>query len=456
MIKILYNIIIHMLFIILIPYFIFKMITAGKYRIGISERMGSFNDAKLASLKNNTKKIWFHAVSVGETKAALPLLRLLKEKHPEIKIIFSTVTPTGQAIAKGEGKDKGLIDTLIYFPFDFSWTVNKVIRLIKPAAFVAVEKEIWPNHMRSLQKANIPAIIVNGTFSKKSFGGYKRFSIVFSDMFKAISSFCARTAEDAEMARELGISRAAVTLTGNLKFDMKIDINEQGITELLDSLGLKTSDHVIVAGSTHEGEESIILETFKELLKELPSLKLVIGPRHPERFNEVEKIIKDSRLPYSRRSQGKANNDTRVILLDTMGELSKVYALSTVAFVGGTLKDIGGHNLLEPAFFGKPVVYGPYLKSYEYMADMLEEAGASLRVDKNTLLQELKRLLTNEVLCKKMGKRALEVTEKNTGATNKTFKIIDKYLKETYLSKANPNEANLAPSEDSKDPSGKD
>ena len=424
---IIYDILLHLLFIISTPYFIYRMISMGKYRVGIPERMGFIAKEKLDALSGGDV-VWFHAVSVGETKAVLPLLKLFRERHPGLKIVFSTITPTGNQVAEASGA--GLIDALIYFPFDFSWSTRKVARLINPKLFVAVEKEIWPNHVRSLKElpTPVPILVVNGTLSKRSFKGYRKFSFFFNEMFQSIDCFSARTSRDATMALGLGITPERVTTTGNLKFDMKPDFDPKRVEALGAELGIGAADKVLVVGSTHSGEEEIILKAFKGLKDEYAPIKMVLGPRHPERFTEVEGLIKKAELSYVKRSREKANASTDVILLDTMGELSLVYGLSTVSFVGGTLADIGGHNLLEPAFFGKPVMYGPCLKSYLYMAEMLEEAGGGLRTTEAALSEDLRRLLDHEELRDKMGEAAHRVIEANAGATEKTLDLIDGFL----------------------------
>jgi 3-deoxy-D-manno-octulosonic-acid transferase len=369
---------------------------------------------------------------VGETKAVIPLVRLFKKRHPEVKVVFSTVTPTGNSVAEKEGEP--FIDALIYMPLDMSWVIRRVVNALRPEAlrpeaFIVVEKEVWPNLVLILSGQGIPVIVVNGTISDGSFKRYRWGSFFFRPVFSRVAFFCARTEEDARKARYLGCDQDRVVEAGNLKFDWEPEIIGASKAEnLLRELRLSPSDPLIVAGSTHAGEEEILVAAFKVLKEEFRGLKLIIAPRHPERFDEVEALLTQSGLSFTRRSTG-GERKPDVLLLDTMGELTSVYGLSTVAFVGGTLVDIGGHNLLEPAFFGKPVVYGPYLRSYLYMAEMLEEAGAGVRVTPEDLSAKLGMLLRDEELRAKKGKAARWVVESKTGATERCARVIEDALK---------------------------
>ncbi|MCK4846606.1 MAG: 3-deoxy-D-manno-octulosonic acid transferase, partial [Deltaproteobacteria bacterium] len=406
MVLILYDIFICLSIVLLLPYFLFKMIFHKKYRSGIFERFGIIGKKKLAPLKNS-EVVWFHAVSVGETKAVIPLLKAFKAQRPNTKILFSTVTRTGQRVAEKECAD--FIDALIYFPIDLSWVVKSIIRRVRPKALIVVEKEIWPNIVAIMRKRSIPVAVVNGSISDKSFKGYKRAGFIFRRTYGALSLFSGITELDTKKAVTLGTPQANATTSGNLKFDMtppeELSLEEgQTIQEVL---RINDKDLVIVAGSTHAGEEVLILEAFKELLSFFPKLKLIIAPRHPERFAEVESIVRATAIPYIRRSRGAEDStDHKVIILDTLGELGAIYNLATVAFIGGTLVDTGGHNLLEPALFRKPVIYGPYLKSYRYMAEIMEAKGASRRIKEATaerVLKVLKKLLTDKDLREEMG-----------------------------------------------------
>ncbi len=297
----LYDILLHILLIVLSPYFVLKMITVRKYGPGLTERFGFISDEKIKRLSGGPV-IWTHAVSVGETKAVLPLLRSLKRKDPDVKILFSTVTKTGNRIAGKEGK--GLIDSLIYFPLDISWVVRRVVNRTNPTAFIVVEKEVWPNLFNCLKRASVPIVVVNGTLSDKSFKRYLRFRFFFSGIFAMINFYAARTDEDRSKAVMAGVREERAVTTGNIKFDLEPpEIDGAALKALKAALGIWPGDKVIVAGSTHPGEEAIMLSAFKALGAETNGLRLIIAPRHPERFDDVESLIKKSGLKYTRRSR---------------------------------------------------------------------------------------------------------------------------------------------------------
>ncbi len=422
----LYNALFHLAALLLLPYFLFKMATAKKYREGIPERFGFVNKRKLRGLKKG-KVVWVHAVSVGETKAVLPVVRLLKRRRPDVKILFSTVTATGNRTALQEGR--GLIDALIYFPLDLSWAVQRVASAVKPALFVVVEKEIWPNAFRAMKAIGAPVAVVNGTISDKSARGYSRLGFLFRDVFSKVNAFLARTEDDMDKAVSIGVPAEAAELTGNLKFDLSPSLMDRHfVANLKEAIGVKAGVTLIVAGSTHPGEEELVLGAYKAVAAEFTGLRLIIAPRHPERFNDVEAIIRKSGAQYSRRSKG---GSAEVVLLDSIGELMTVYSLSDIAIVGGSLvPGIGGHNLLEPAYFGKPVIYGSHLTTYLGMAELLEKKGGGVRVSgEKGLADALRSFLSDEVLKKRTGALARGVVEENRGASERTAEALERLLR---------------------------
>ena len=455
---ILYDILLHLSLLLLIPYFLFKMFFVGKYRKGILERFGFIDKEKIRRLSvrdagNSGKVVWFHAVSVGETKAVLPLLKRFKERRPDVKVIFSTVTNTGNTVAMREGAQ--WMDSLIYFPLDFYWVVSRVVERLGPDAFVVVEKEIWPNILRVFKKNKTPVLVINGVISDRSFKRYSFFEFFFRRIFGNISYFLSQTEQDRSRAVALGVEPARCLVAGNIKFDItpaEWPAEERGA--FISGLNIKDSDKIIVAGSTHAGEEEIILDTFKRLKQEFSDIRLILAPRHPERFSEVERLIKDKGFSMIRRSEIRSQesevrsqkirtesltpnsklptpNLFEVILLDTIGELCNIYSLATAAFVGGTLVDTGGHNLMEPAFYRKPVVYGPYLRGYLEMAEMLEKAGGGIRVNNGEgLFIKLRDLLNDKISRKNTGLAAYGIVESNRGATEKCLKVLESLLLE--------------------------
>src|SRR3989337_3365265 len=303
---ILYDILLHLSLLLLIPYFLFKMFFVGKYRKGILERFGFIDKEKIRRLSvrdagNSGKVVWFHAVSVGETKAVLPLLKRFKDRWPDIKVIFSTVTNTGNTVAMREGAQ--WMDSLIYFPLDFYWVVNRVVERLGPDAFVVVEKEIWPNILRVFKKNKTPVLVINGVISDRSFKRYSFFEFFFRRIFGNISYFLSQTEQDRSRAVALGVEPARCLVAGNIKFDINpAECADEERGPAISSCKVKNSDKIIVAGSTHAGEEEIILDTFKRLKQEFPGLRLIIAPRHPERFKDVEKLVGEKGLAVVRRT----------------------------------------------------------------------------------------------------------------------------------------------------------
>jgi len=430
-----YDILLHISLLVSLPYFVVKMFTARKYREGIRERFGFIAGEKLKGLADRGGPVvWVHAISVGETRAVLPVLKLLKERRPDARIVFSTVTITGNRCA---ARDAGsLIEALIYFPLDLSWTVKRALNAVRPDAVVVVEKEVWPNFIRTLRDKGVPLVVVNGTVSERSFKRFKSLGFIFREVFGAITFFSARTKEDLTRAVEAGVGRDRGAVAGDLKFDVRPPVDRgAGIEGLRSALRIAPGDKVIVAGSTHAGEEEIVLGAFRRLCEGFKEggLRLVIAPRHPERFDSVAEMLKSSGLEWRRRTDpapGRGLAPCRVVLLDTVGELMAAYSFATVAVVGGSLvRGIGGHNLLEPACHARPVVYGKHLTAYKAMAGLLEEAGGGFRVDGEAgLVDALAELLTNDVMRRRAGMAAQKVVERNTGASGRTVEIIERFM----------------------------
>lgn len=423
----LYDILLHLSLIILLPYFLFKMAVRGKYRQGLMERFGIIKADKIDRL-GGKRPIWLHAVSVGETKAVVPLVKRLREEYPDIRIVFSTVTATGNSIAT---KNLPWVDAIIFFPLDLSWVVRRVVRNLKPKVFIVVEKEVWPNLLRVLQKEGVPAVVINGTISSRSFKRYRLFMPFFKVVFKGITLFCVQGKEDRERVLSLGIEEERVMVTGNIKFDEGPSTpTTTEMLGLMKTLGLSEGEGVIVAGSTHRGEEEVILDVFKRLKEEFHGLRLIIAPRHPERFGEVEGLIRGKGFSLLKRSETPCPMPHApcyydVILLDTMGELGRVYSLATVAFVGGSLVDVGGHNLLEPAFQRRPVLFGPYVGNYPEIASALTSARGGVMVeDGEGLWRWSRRFLLERDTARQYGEAAYGVVKANMGTMEKGLEAI--------------------------------
>ncbi len=428
-----YDILFHGFFAATLPYVLYKAATTEKYREGIGERFGRIGPEKLRRLAGSGPGVWIHAVSVGETRAAMPLLRAIRKKYPEARILFSTTTRTGQAVARAEGGD--LLDALVYFPLDFSWAVKKVVSEFRPDIYIVVEKEVWPNLFKVLGDRGVPIVVVNGVISERSYRRFLKFNFFFREVFSRVAFFCARTDRDLGRALALGVKKDRALTTGNLKFDQFAGGSAKSPDGLERALGVRTGEVLFVAGSTHRGEDEIVISAFLEARKEIKGLCLAIAPRHPERFAEVEGIIKKSGLPCVTRSSGKARRkgSKGVFLLDSMGELLGLYGLSHIALVGGSLlPGVGGHNLLEPAALGIPVLIGPHTETCAEMRDLLLEAGGGLVVHgADDLREALEELSGDKARREEMGRAARGVVEKNRGAVEKTLGVIEGFLEKS-------------------------
>ena len=415
---VIYNLFLIIATVLLFPVILFKLITVPKYRGGITQKLGRLRKGVMRVIRG-TRPIWVHAVSVGEVMAAHPLIRELKKKYPDQKLVLSTVTVTGYYTARRRVPEA---DAVFFFPFDYPWIVRRVIRGINPCIVLIAETELWPNFFRELKKAGIPSAVINGRISLASFKNYMRFSKFFSRVFSYVDLFCMQSEADAVRIKDIGADPNKVIVTGNLKFDQKIP------TTQLRPFVVGPGKKVITAGSTHRGEEAVLLDIFSQLRTKYPELLLILAPRHPERFDEVAGLINKAGYECQRRTRlrGQVND---VLLLDTIGELRAFYALCDIAFVGGSLVKVGGHNLLEPAAMKKPVIFSRYMFNFKEISEALIAAGGGVMVkDKGELLFQCDKLLTDRELAKRMGEQAFRVIEMNSGAAKKTIDAVNRLI----------------------------
>lgn len=410
----LYNILLIAATVLLLPIILFKLATVPKYRGGITQKLGRLRKGVLKVIKGK-RPIWVHAVSVGEVMAAHPLIRELKKKYPRRRLILSTVTVTGHYTAKQRVPEA---DAVFYFPFDYPWIVRRVIRGINPVVVLVAETELWPNFFRELKKAGIPSALINGRISPRSYKNYLRFKWFFAKVFENLSLFCMQSENDALRIKDIGAPEDRVMVTGNLKFDQQIP--RQG----RNPIPIEPGRRVITAGSTHRGEEEILLDVFRRLREKFPETVLIIAPRHPERFDEVFWLVLKAGFDCQRRTEFKGIVKD-VLLLDTIGELKAFYGMCDIAFVGGSLVKVGGHNLLEPAAMKKPVIFSRYMFNFKEISEALIESGGGIMVkDKEELYREMHRLLSDEGLAKDIGERAFRVIAANSGAAKRTIDAV--------------------------------
>jgi 3-deoxy-D-manno-octulosonic-acid transferase len=375
--------------------------------------------------------VWVHAVSLGEVTAVVPLLRKIKEEVPHQIIVVSTVTETGREVVLKQLKG---IATHCYAPLDFWWAVNRYVRVLNPQLFLLTESEIWPNLLTCLAQHQVPICLVNGRISSRSFSRYRLVKRWMKRIWSLLDMALMQTAQDAERIEELGVNAKMVHVTGNMKFDQSFDHqkNFDSIQAIRTSLGVSDTEQVIVAGSTHPNEEEQLLDAYQSLSHSHMNVVLVLAPRHVERAPELEAVIARFGLSCVRRSQmsdmnilSARHHVPRVIVLDSRGELPYVFRLSFVGFVGGTLVPVGGHNLLEPAQWGRPVLFGPYVDHCRDIAHQLLQAGGAIQIHQpKDLATHLLRLLEHPAEAEQMGRQALAVVQQNRGVVKKNLRLI--------------------------------
>jgi len=379
------------------------------------------------------RPIWVHAVSVGEVAATRGLIEALRKSFPGKHIVISTVTPTGNKIAKSIARDG---DCVVYLPLDFSFIVRAVIAKINPCLFILAETEIWPNLINTLSKNKIPVAVVNARISDRSMPRYSLVRLLARPLLNKISAFCAQTQIDAERLSALGVSKDKILVTGNMKFDAE----PKTLTFDNTNLGLLENEQLLVCGSTHPGEEEIILRVYKRLLRKLPSLRLLIAPRHPERAKEIANMAERAGFQAAFLSSLRATSAeggsacggshklrTNIFILDTIGQLFSYYALADIVFVGGSLVKTGGHNILEPAWQGKPIVFGPHMFNFRDIADMFINNDAGVLVNNEAELEnKVDYLLNNPKAADELSKRAKALITWNQGATYRNLEILKK------------------------------
>jgi 3-deoxy-D-manno-octulosonic-acid transferase len=390
-----------------------------RYRQNLSQRLG-FGAIPLES-KN---AILVHAVSVGETIAAIPLVKVLQQKYPTIPIIVTNTTITGLEQAKKSFQDSVLHR---YLPYDFLGSVKRFLRKAQPKLIIIMETELWPNFLAQAKYKNIPVVLANARLSERSFARYNLLPRFTQTLLSNINMICAQADEDQARFIKLGVNENNIVVTGSFKFDNPLESGVIKRGELLrQELGV---DRVVwIAASTHDGEDAIVLKALKKVKAQVPAVLLVLVPRHPQRFSDVGKLCEKFKLNVAYRSKNNSCADsTDVYLGDTMGELMTFYAASDLAFVGGSLVQTGGHNLLEPAMFGLPIISGPHLFNFAKVYALLNDARALKIVkDDDALASAVMKILTDTSLAQAMGDAAKSVVAKNIGAVQRCLPVIDR------------------------------
>ncbi len=428
MILFFYNLALLVVLLVGAPWWLWRMATTQKYREGLLRRLGRV-PRRLGSLDasaGDRPLIWIHAVSVGEVLAVTRLVRTLETSLPAFQLLVSTTTRTGQALAR----ERFGSNRVFYCPLDLPWAVRAYLHTLNPQMLILAETEFWPNLLTGCFRRGIPVVVVNARISDRSWPRYRRLRALWRPMLSRLSRVLAQSQIDAERLLTLGCDPDCVSVAGNLKFDVRA-AEEAEATRVLKALtaGLR----FIVAGSTLEGEEALLLEEWPRILAENPKLAMVLAPRHPERFAAVAALLEKSGKLWCKRSDwttrpARPLRPGEIILLDTIGELASVYSMASVAFVGGSLVPAGGHNPLEPAQFGVPIVMGPHYANFTAITESLRAVDALRIVEAEDLATALIALVNDRPMAVAMGARAIEVFEQQAGATDRCVAAIRELL----------------------------
>ncbi|MBN1872484.1 MAG: 3-deoxy-D-manno-octulosonic acid transferase [Candidatus Omnitrophica bacterium] len=428
--RFIYDIAFALFSVVYLPYFLIKR----KYHPEYLQRFGIFKDTVFDSI-SKTRPIWIHAVSVGEMRTAATLINGIRRRYPKSLFVISNVTKTGHDIAASvAAKD----DIVIYFPVDISFVVRRLVTLVNPKLFVFIETEIWPNLITELHKRKVPIVLMNGRISPASFRNYRLIKPIMRPVLEKITLFCMRTEDDAARIKELGAKSDDVVVSGNMKFDSAVSVEEeQGMSGVPVSHHdwLKSNKRLFVAGSTHRGEDSKIINSYRLLKRYHPELQLLIAPRHVERTGEIATLIKQSGFTPVKVSEIELADETAgldreaVFILDSMGRLNSLYKLASIVFIGGSLIPHGGHNFLEPAIYAKPLITGCYVHNFKDMFDIfLKNDAIKVVHNESDLVDSLKTFLEDDKICVDMGNRAKDIVLKNVGSTDRNLDLISEYL----------------------------
>ena len=411
------------------PLLLFKLYRnkIGKPKIG-KRWVEHFGITAPLTIASDHKPIWLHAVSVGETIAAKPIISMLRAKYPQVPIVITTTTTTGAEIAAKIANEVTLVEHR-YMPIDFTFAVNGFIAAIKPRILLIMETELWPNTLSAAQSAGLNVIVINARLSKNAVSKYRKVLPLFASISANIDHICCQFQQDAARFAKLGVEQQKLSVHGSVKFDLAhFDSNQAAVVALKQQIAKRPT---WIASSTHEGEDEIILAAHQQVLAKVPKALLILVPRHPERFDAVSSLVESQHLRLIRRSTQFPIENAQVFLADTMGEMMTMFAVSNVAFIGGSLlgEKVGGHNLLEPASLGKPLLTGSSYFNFQIIGDELVDSSAcKLCNNAEEIAQNVLELFSNSALSEQMGKAALAVVEKNKGAVSSTLNILARYL----------------------------
>ena len=407
-----------------LPYWLYQMVRHGKYRVGLLERLGRVPPRLLG--KDSRPVIWIHAVSVGEVFAISRLAQELGERFPEYRLMISTTTDTGQNLARKRFGE----ENVFYFPLDLTFAIKPYLRRLQPKMIVVAETELWPNFLRLARKQGVSVAVVNARISDRSLPGYYRARRLLAPVLRNIDLFLAQTEEDKNRLVQIGASTERVRVSGNLKFDIPVPEPPPIVASLRRAFKQAGSGPILVCGSTVQGEEPPLLQAFRNVLASFPQAVMVLAPRHPERFGEVAQLLEKSGGRFWRRSLWEGDAIAGgVLLADSIGELASLYSLADIAFVGGSLVPRGGHNILEPAQHGVPIVVGNHTENFRDIVGLFQAQDTVRVVEPADLTSVFMELLSNNAERAALGRRALETLHAQQGSTQKTLDALTELLK---------------------------
>lgn len=425
---------------LLLLYLLWRLVVKGKSRKGFAERLGAVPPEAAELAAHDDPVVWFQACSVGEVAAVEAVINALREVEPLAHVVLSTTTPTGRDMAQKRGIEA---DALIYFPFDIPWCVRRVMRSVEPDLLVTVDTELWPNILSIARRRGMPVVVVNARISDKAYPKDRLIKPVLAWAMSNFSAVLAQSQKDADRFVALGAPAERVEVMGNCKFDEPMpDVRSAEADKLRMDLGLRADAPVFVAGSTREGEDELILDAFDQMRQTHRELQLVIAPRHPDRGDAIEKLVSERGYAAFRRSRALAEDQgdnpsavggqVRVVILDTIGELTRVYALATVVFVGGSLVPWGGHNILQPIALGKPTLMGPWMQNFQDVADIaLSEQAARQVANAGELAEVAAAIISSEPEQQLFATRGQAMLQKHGGAARRYAQKLSSLIAES-------------------------
>jgi 3-deoxy-D-manno-octulosonic-acid transferase len=433
-----YNLLATVLLLMGLPFLPVLYLLGKRYSMGVGQRLG-FYGREVRGAVNHMRPVWIHGASVGEALSAGRLVEEIRNRFPGQKIVVSAFTYTGYETARRVISDAAVI----FFPLDHPWSVKRALAAVDPSVVVFLETEIWPNMLRLAHRRGTPTLLLSGRFSARSFNRYSSLSWFFRGVVRNFASMGMQSEEDASRAERLGADPEKVFVTGNLKLmgSGNSFAHDPVISESV-HLKRKSDGHcLLVAGSSHRGEEEILLDAFRSLKRRFPDFQMVLAPRHPQRFPEVERLLKANGMEFEKKSQtdGRSLLMEDICFLDTLGELQEFYALGDIAFVGGSLVDAGGHNLLEPARVRRPVLFGPYMANFAAIADEMKRKAGGIEVrGVEDLVREITDLVSDTDKRLAMGERAYQVAADEHRVGERTSELLSRYLQRYEAAKQKP------------------